>query len=83
MSSDNFHGVSQVAQPQLLEKNGVLELIHRPHDLSTYGIGVSWWPTCDDYEATIDLVPFWKGLRAGIGVSAIAPSCREWDNLSR
>ena len=34
--------VSQVAQPQLLEKNGVLELIHRPHDLSTYGIGVSW-----------------------------------------
>lgn len=32
----------QVAQQQLLEKNGVVELIHRPHDLSTYGIGVSW-----------------------------------------
>jgi len=32
----------QVAQPQLLEKNGVVELIHRPHDLSTYGIGVNW-----------------------------------------
>jgi len=32
----------QVSQPQLLEKNGVLDLVHRPHDLSTYGIGVSW-----------------------------------------
>ena len=31
-----------IPNKQLLAENGVAELVYLPHDLSTYGVGVSW-----------------------------------------
>ena len=38
----NIRGNDLDVEPQVLERHGVGELIHRPHDLMIYGIGVSW-----------------------------------------
>ena len=38
----NIRGNDLEVEPRVLERHGVGELIHRPHDLMIYGIGVSW-----------------------------------------